>query len=139
MLPLTVFLGGASSEALEEAGEGCGVGDGATTHLTDNAREIGCGDAEVVGIEGDVAMLDEMLRQQLYEAEVELFDAWRETMLRHTSVLNDREVNKEEAIEQAQALIVQRVLRLLVMDGQLATSPRCSTPTAKRSTKLLQN
>lgn len=94
MLPLAVFLWGAAFEALEEAGEGGGVGeaeavgnmgdgkggclqqpggfhqqhlvdvvgDGAPTHLTDDAREIGGGDAELGGIEGDVAMLDEMPR-----------------------------------------------------------------------------
>ena len=77
------------------------VHDGAARHLAHDAREVGGGDAEFGGIEGDVVMLDEVLGQQAHEADEEFGGALAVVAGADGALLYVGEVEQEERVERA--------------------------------------
>ena len=78
------------------------VDDGAASDLTDNAGEIDGGDVELVGIERDVVVLGEMVRQQTDEADEDFLDALGCLAVYDGTILGILQVKQEDGIEHAQ-------------------------------------
>ena len=96
------------------------IDDGtAAGHLTHNAREVGGGDAEAVGIEAYVVVLSKVPGQQTEETEEDFLDAPGETVLADAVLLHGGEVGEEEVVEHAQAVVCQREPHLLIVNHHL--------------------
>lgn len=73
--------------------------------MSDDAREVGGGDAELGGVEADVVMLNEVLGQQTEETEEYLLYALGEAVFTDTVLLNGREVEQEETVEHLETFV----------------------------------
>lgn len=80
-----------------------------------DAREIDGCDVKVVGIESEVAMLDEMLLSQLYEVGEQLFDAFRIASLSDAALLNVHKVEQEKCVEGVEDIALELMWFLLVV------------------------
>ena len=79
--------------------------DGAPGHLADDAREVGGGDAETVGIEGDVVVLGVVLAQEGVEGDEEVLRAARDVVGMERVLLDIDKVEYEDGVEILQHLV----------------------------------
>ena len=82
------------------------INHGATAHLTDNAREVGGGDAEQLGIELKVAVADKVIGNKTQECGKDLFCTGCEAVAVDGKILCLQQFDAEQGTEREDGLLL---------------------------------